>query len=128
MSRPVYVQGPPVASQTWSTRLAFRRGTSVRTNLPLIRASAAQRPTKSSITAVMAALPPRRSYSDPAIAQPPSGASPTTGQPRWAMRRSAQHRPAVQGHDRSLPEVDTPHVSPIVGARVDEDTRRTSDG
>src|SRR4029079_16456158 len=63
MSRPEYVHGPPVASQTWSTRLAFRRAMSVRANLPLIRESAAQRATKSSITAVIASLPPRRSYS-----------------------------------------------------------------
>src|SRR6202162_5129876 len=36
---------------------------SVRANLPLIRSSAAQRATKSSTTAVIASLPPRRSYS-----------------------------------------------------------------
>src|SRR5215471_8069105 len=78
MSFPVYLQGPPLASQIWSTSLALKEGTSVLAKKRLMRRSAATRATKSSTTAVIAGLPPRRSYNDfgpvaicsPVVAQP----------------------------------------------------------
>src|SRR5262249_41679257 len=64
ISRPVYWHGPPVAKQTKSLRLASRRVVSLLTNFLLIRGSASTFPAKSSTTAEIASLPPRRSKSD----------------------------------------------------------------
>src|SRR5262245_5107783 len=64
ISRPVYWHGPPVAKQTKSLRLVTRRFASLMANFLLMRASASTFPAKSSTTAEIASLPPRRSYSD----------------------------------------------------------------
>src|SRR5437867_12626873 len=79
MFLPLYLHGPPLASQIWSTRFPlnfFRRAASdaVAAKKPLIRLSPATRPTNSSTTAVIAFLPPRRSYSDFSFVCPRSGA------------------------------------------------------
>src|SRR5579859_6689416 len=63
---PLYLHGPPLAWQIWSTRFilnfASRFGSeAVCLKKPLIRLSAATRPTNSSTTAVIAFLPPSRS-------------------------------------------------------------------
>src|SRR5262249_48958078 len=62
---PLYWHGRPVALQTKSLRLASRRGASVLANFLLMRVSASTLVAKSSTTAEIAAIPPRRSYSDP---------------------------------------------------------------
>src|SRR5262245_60936715 len=64
MLRPVYLHGPPVAKQTKSLRLASRRGALLLANFLLMRASLSTFPAKSSTTAEIADMPPRRSKSD----------------------------------------------------------------
>src|SRR5262245_29642190 len=64
MLRPVYLHGPPVAKQTKSLRLASRRGALLLANFLLTRESLSTFPAKSSTTAEIASLPPRRSKSD----------------------------------------------------------------
>src|SRR4029077_6695095 len=64
MLRPVYVQGPPVASHSWSTTSFLSRSMSVRANLPLARSSPPTRATHDSVSALIASPPPSRSYSD----------------------------------------------------------------
>src|SRR5215510_11691708 len=80
MLRPVYLHGPPVAKQTKSLRLASRRGALVLANFLLMRVSASTFPAKSSTTAEIASLPPRRSKSDPLGAGAAAGAE-ATGAP-----------------------------------------------
>src|SRR5262245_5664576 len=80
MLRPVYLHGPPVAKQTKSLRLASRRGALVLANFLLMRVSASTFPAKSSTTAEIASLPPRRSKSDPFGAGAAAGAE-ATGAP-----------------------------------------------
>src|SRR5712691_6372123 len=78
MSLPVYLQGPPLASQIWSTSLALKESTSVVAKKQFTRRSTATRAVKSSTMAVIAGLLPRRSYKDfsllaicsPVVAQP----------------------------------------------------------
>src|SRR5207245_5992613 len=67
MLRPVYRQGPPVASQTWSISILVSRARSVLANFRLIRSSPATRSRKLPTTAVIASIPPRRSYSESAM-------------------------------------------------------------
>src|SRR6266480_5013331 len=67
MLRPVYWQGPPVASQTWSMSILVSRARSVLANFRLIRSSPATRSRKVPTTAVIASIPPRRSYSESAM-------------------------------------------------------------
>src|SRR5438105_4633084 len=67
MFLPVYLQGPPAASQIWLTRFVLNLASlfgsdAVALKKLLIRASPAQRPTNSSTTAVIAFLPPRLLY------------------------------------------------------------------
>src|SRR5262245_59531756 len=62
--RPLYLHGPPVAKQTKSLRLASRRGALLLANFLLTRESLSTFPAKSSTTAEIASLPPRRSKSD----------------------------------------------------------------
>src|SRR6185295_6685251 len=59
---PLYVQGPPVASQIWSTSMVLSCGMFASAKRLLMRASPATLPMKSSTTAVIAGLPPSRSY------------------------------------------------------------------
>src|ERR1700729_3448282 len=80
MSLPVYLQGPPAASQIWSTKfflnLASRFGSdAVALKKLLMRLSAATRPTKSSTTATIAFLPPRLLYNVSLPAAGDNGAS-----------------------------------------------------
>src|SRR5262249_21093913 len=67
MLSPLYLHGPPVAKQTKSLRLASRRGASVLANFLLMRVSPSTFPAKSSTTAEIAAIPPRRSYNEPLL-------------------------------------------------------------
>src|SRR3989475_12185357 len=67
MLRPVYRQGPPVASQTWSISILVSRARSVLANFRLIRSSPATRSRKLPTTAVIASIPPRRSSSESAM-------------------------------------------------------------
>src|SRR5437879_12066331 len=64
MLRPVYRQGPPVASQTWSISILVSRARSVLANFRLIRSSPATRSRQLPTTAVIASIPPRRPYSE----------------------------------------------------------------
>src|SRR5262249_36993533 len=64
MSLPVYLQGPPLASQIWSTSLALKESTSVVAKKRFTRRSTTTRAVKSSTTAVITGLLPRRSYKD----------------------------------------------------------------
>src|SRR5262245_53989640 len=80
MLRPVYLHGPPVAKQTKSLRLASRRGALLLANFLLTRESLSTFPAKSSTTAEIASLPPRRSKSDPFGAGAAAGAE-ATGAP-----------------------------------------------
>src|SRR5215831_5894770 len=76
MSMPLYLHGPPLASQIWSTSFILNDARCSGSDAAamkylLIRASAATRPTNSSTTAVIAGLPPSRSYNDFSLAGAP---------------------------------------------------------
>src|ERR1700712_5249812 len=72
MSRPVYLHGPPEASQTNSINRPFNRGRSAFEKRALMRSSLATRDRNSPTTAVIASLRPRRSKS---VAGPATGAA-----------------------------------------------------
>src|SRR5205823_5941724 len=82
--------------------MVLRRGMSVRENFLLILPSPAHRPTKSSITATIASLPPSRSYNELCMALAPSWPRPKLCRRRYAGRRGGSmlgEECSYLGHD-----------------------------
>src|SRR5215469_8373147 len=71
MLRPVYLHGPPVAWQIWSTNSLISRSLLVLANFRLMRSSFSWRSTTARTTAVMASVPPSRSYRERSTVPPP---------------------------------------------------------
>src|SRR5215472_3499271 len=114
MLRPVYLHGPPVAWQIWSTNSLISRSLLVLANFRLMRSSFSWRSTTARTTAVMASVPPSRSYRERSTVPPPLCCR---YQRSWTGPPVPQHRNtdntplAVTDSDAPLLQVATPSTS-----------------
>lgn len=127
MLRPVYLHGPPVAWQIWSTNSLINRSTSVLAYFWLMRSSFSWRSTTTRTTPVMASVPPKRSYRERTTVPPPlccSHQRTRTGSLAPGPKLDATPK-LLQSATIPLPDVLTPtQVPPQSGACVSASSRR----